>query len=90
MTFTTPKTYSPHVAMRLVGFHPHLLTLTSPPKGAAVIFFYVTLPFADSFLLGSRMLCVARTFTPPACAKRARDRPANCFRLQKNMSFILF
>ena len=52
------------------GLLPRLLTLTVLPKeeGGCFLLRYSTL--ADSFLLGSGMLCVARTFLMHAECKR--------------------
>ena len=51
--------------------HPYL----SPGKGGCFLLHYSTL--TDSFLLGSRMLCVARTFL--LYARHTSDRPVGCF-----------
>ena len=56
---TTPKMHSPHIAIRLVGSYPTFSPLP-PGGGGYFLLHYSTL--TDSFLLGSRMLCVARTF----------------------------
>jgi len=58
------------------GLLPRLLTLTAGTQrrsGGSFLLRYSTL--ADSFLLGSGMLCVARTFLPH---RNASDRPADC------------
>ena len=58
---TTPKMHSPHITIRLVGSYPTFSPLPFPErKGGYFLLHYSTL--AGSFLLGSRMLCVARTF----------------------------
>ena len=56
---TTPKMHSPYITIRLVGSYPTFSPLP-PGGGGYFLLHYSTL--TDSFLLGSRMLCVARTF----------------------------
>jgi len=43
---------------------PHVFTLTRPPAGGRAVYFlwHLLSPAAGAFPLGSRMLCVARTF----------------------------
>ena len=57
---TTPKMYSATCHHVPGGLLLHLLTLTAPRSGGYFLLHYSAL--ADSFLLGSRMLYVARTF----------------------------
>ena len=57
---TTPKMYSATCHHVPGGLLLHLLTLTAPKSGGYFLLHYSAL--ADSFLLGSRMLYVARTF----------------------------
>ena len=71
---TTPKMHSPHIAIRLVGSYPTFSPLP-PGGGGYFLLHYSTL--TDSFLLGSRMLCVARTFL--FYRKGTSDKPTNCF-----------
>ena len=75
---TTPKMHSPTCYHAAGGLLPHLLTLTKPfhlskehleKPGGSFLLHYST--FADSFPLGSRMLCVARTFL--FCHKHQRQ-----------------
>ena len=70
---TTPKTHGPCVATRPVGSYPAFSPL--PPDcsgGGSFLLRYSTL--ADSFLLGSGMLCVARTFLLHKLRKRQAGR----------------
>ena len=73
---TTPKTHGPCVATRPVGSYPAFSPL--PPEGddtsggGYFLLRYSTL--ADSFLLGSGMLCVARTFLLHKLRKRQAGR----------------
>ena len=60
------------------GLLPHLLTLTL--AGGYFLLRYSA--FADSFLLGSGMLCAARTFLPCHVAT-ATDRPTVFFAVAK-------
>lgn len=70
---TTPKTYSPCVATRLVGSYPTFSPLPQPEDGGGCFLLrYSTL--TDSFLLGSGMLCVARTFLIRTRRKRQTDQ----------------
>ena len=55
---TTPKMHSSHITMRLVGSYSTFSPLLQ--RSGYFLLHYSTL--TDSFLLGSRMLCVARTF----------------------------
>ena len=72
---TTPKTHSPCVTTRLVGSYPTFSPLPMPKDtGGYFLLRYSTL--ADSFLLGSRMLYVARTFL---IRRSVSDRPTGCF-----------
>ena len=57
---TTPKMYSSTCHHATGGLLLHLLTLTAPKSGGCFLLHYSA--FADSFLLGSGMLCAARTF----------------------------
>ena len=57
---TTPKMHSPYIAARLVGSYPAFSPLPPGPGGGCFLLHCSVL--AGSFLLGSRMLCVARTF----------------------------
>ena len=61
MTLQLLRRTARHVAMRLVGSYSTFSPLPLPERrGGCFLLRYSTL--ADSFLLGSRMLCVARTF----------------------------
>ena len=55
-----PKMHSRHVAMALVGSYPAFSPL--PRRGGAVVFFCITHPSRSATILGSGMLCAARTF----------------------------
>ena len=70
---TTPKMHSPHIAIRLVGSYPTFSPL--PPGGGGYFLLHYS-AFAGGFLLGSRMLCVARTFLFYLYIVSATDRPA--------------
>ena len=70
---TTPKMHSPICHHTAGGLLPHLLTLTLPKRGGSFLLHDST--FADSFPLGSGMLCVARTFLF-CLAASATSRPA--------------
>ena len=70
---TTPKMHSPHIAIRLVGSYP---TFSPLPPGGGGSFLLHGSTLADSFLLGSRMLCVARTFL---LYRSTSDKPADCY-----------
>ena len=74
MTLQLLRRTARHVTMRLVGSYPTFSPLPLPERsGGYFLLRYSTL--ADSFLLGSRMLCVARTFLFRLAASAA-DRPA--------------
>lgn len=74
MTLQLLRRTARHVAMRLVGSYSTFSPLPLPERrGGYFLLRYSTL--ADSFLLGSRMLCVARTFLFRLAASAA-DRPA--------------
>jgi len=78
MTLQLLRCTARRVTTRLVGFYSTFSPLPLPVgSGGYFLLHYSTL--ADSFLLGSRMLCVARTFL----LRNASDKPANCFMLQK-------
>lgn len=81
---TTPKMHSPTCHHAAGGLLPRLLTLTMPRHGGCFLLHYSA--FADSFPLGSRMLCVARTFLFRLAAS-ATDRPT-AFRAAKIRTFI--
>ena len=86
MTLQLLRRTARYVTIRLVGSYPTFSPLPLPERsGGYFLLRYSTL--ADSFLLGSRMLCVARTFLLHADV-HATDRPTalDC----KNTSFILF
>ena len=86
MTLQLLRRTARHVTMRLVGSYPTFSPLPLPERrGGYFLLRYSTL--ADSFLLGSRMLSVARTFLLHANV-HATDRPTalDC----KSTSFILF
>lgn len=76
---TTPKMHSTHITICLVGSCPtfspllHLIW-----RSGYFLLHYSTL--ADGFLLGSRTLCVARTFL--SCLHTS-DKPADCFSVAK-------
>ena len=78
MTLQLLRCTARRVATRLVSSYLTFSPLPLPDgRGGSFLLHYSTL--ADSFLLGSRMLCVARTFL----LRNASDKPADCFRLQK-------
>ena len=78
MTLQLLRRTARRVATRLVGSYPTFSPLpVSGETGGCFLLRYSTL--TDSFLLGSRMLCVARTFL----SHMASDKPANCFNMQK-------
>ncbi|EDM20417.1 hypothetical protein BACCAC_02586 [Bacteroides caccae ATCC 43185] len=86
MTLQLLRRTARHVTMRLVGSYSTFSPLPLPERnGGYFLLRYSTL--TDSFLLGSRMLCVARTFLLHENV-HATDRPTalGC----KNTSFILF
>ena len=61
MTLQLLRRTARYVTIRLVGSYPTFSPLPLPERsGGYFLLRYSTL--ADSFLLGSRMLCVARTF----------------------------
>gem|GEM_PF-6249353 len=49
---------------------PHVFTLAPVKTGAVYFLWHLLSPAAGAFLLGSRMLCVARTFLPPEAGDR--------------------
>ena len=86
MTLQLLRRTARHVTMRLVGSYPTFSPLPLPERrGGYFLLRYSTL--ADSFLLGSRMLCVARTFL---LRRNARDKPANCFMAAKVRQLFVF
>ena len=73
MTLQLLRRTARHVTMRLVGSYPAFSPLPqSEDCGGYFLLRYSTL--ADSFLLGSGMLCVARTFLIRTRRKRQTDR----------------
>ena len=75
MTLQLLRRTARHVTMRLVGSYPTFSPLPLPERsGGYFLLRYSTL--ADSFLLGSRMLYVARTFL---IRRSVSDRPTGCF-----------
>ena len=84
MTLQLLRRTARHVTMRLVGSYPAFSPLPrSEEQGGCFLLRYSTL--TDGFLLGSRMLCVARTFLFRLAASAA-DRPA-AFEKTKIMFF---
>ena len=73
---TTPKMHSPHITTRLVGSYPAFSPLQSTGDCGCFLLHYSA--FADSFPLGSRMLCVARTFLLYILYQRQTDRLLFC------------
>ena len=72
MTLQLLRRTARHVAMRLVGSYSTFSPLPLPERrGGYFLLRYSTL--ADSFLLGSGMLCVARTFLIRTWRKRQAD-----------------
>ena len=75
MTLQLLRRTARYVTIRLVGSYPTFSPLPLPERsGGYFLLRYSTL--ADSFLLGSRMLYVARTFL---IRRSVSDRPTGCF-----------
>ena len=73
MTLQLLRRTARYVTIRLVGSYPTFSPLPLPEgSGGYFLLRYSTL--ADSFLLGSRMLCVARTFLMRTRRKRQTDQ----------------
>ena len=73
---TTPKMHSTYIAICLVGSYPTFSPLLSLGREGGYFLLHYSI-LAVSFLLGSRMLCVARTFL--FYRKGTSDKPTNCF-----------
>lgn len=73
---TTPKMHSTYIAICLVGSYPTFSPLLSLGREGGYFLLHYSI-LAVSFLLGSRMLCVARTFL--FYHKGTSDKPTNCF-----------
>ena len=71
---TTPKMHSTYITICLVGSYPTFSPLLSLGREGGYFLLHYSI-LAVSFLLGSRMLCVARTFLFRLAASAA-DRPA--------------
>ena len=83
MTLQLLRRTARHVAMRLVGSYPTFSPLPILERsGGYFLLRYSTL--TDSFLLGCSMLPGLSS-----CTKRTRDKPANCFRLQKYVIYFV-
>ena len=74
MTLQLLRRTARHVTMRLVGSYPTFSPLLSLGREGGYFLLHYSI-LAVSFLLGSRMLCVARTFLFRLTASAA-DRPA--------------
>jgi len=86
MTLQLLRRTARYVTIRLVGSYSTFSPLPLPGgRGGSFLLRYSTL--TDSFLLGSRMLCVARTFL---LHRSTRDRPANCFGQQKYKNYFVW
>ncbi|MBR8706432.1 hypothetical protein IX307_000322 [Bacteroides pyogenes] len=86
MTLQLLRRTAQYVTIWLVGSYPTFSPLPLPERsGGFFLLRYSTL--ADSFLLGSRTLCVARTFLLHEIV-HATDRPTAL--VCKNTSFIWF
>ena len=73
---TTPKMHSTYITICLVGSYPTFSPLLSLGREGGYFLLHYSI-LAVSFLLGSRMLCVARTFL--FYRKGTSDKPTNCF-----------